>query len=177
MNVPRLETPRLVLRGPQVEDLDASAAMWSDPEIVRHISGTPSTREQSWGRLLRHAGHWALLGYGYWVVAERDTGAFVGEVGFADYRRDITPSLEGIPELGWALVRAAHGKGYATEAVRAAIAWAERSLGAAHTMACIITPENAASIRVAEKSGFSMTARTTYSGVPVLLYKRSTTTP
>ena len=74
----------------RIEDFDASAAMWADPEIVRHISGVPATREQSWARIMRYRGHWSLLDYGYWVVEDRATGMFIGEVGFADYHREIT---------------------------------------------------------------------------------------
>jgi len=43
--------------------------------------------------LLRYAGHWALAGYGYWIVEERESGRPVGEVGLADFRREISPPL------------------------------------------------------------------------------------
>jgi RimJ/RimL family protein N-acetyltransferase len=62
------------------------------------------------------------LSYGYWAVEEKTSGRYVGELGFADFKRDIVPSIEGMPELGWALVPQFHGKGYATEALRAAVA-------------------------------------------------------
>ena len=104
--------------------------MWADPQVVAHISGTPSTAEQSWSRLLRYTGHWQHLGFGYWVVESKADGAFIGEVGFADYYRDTTPSITGLPEAGWALKTAAHGKGYATEAVSAMLHWADRNLDA-----------------------------------------------
>ncbi len=168
-----IETPRLIMRPPGTDDFAASAAMWSDPEIVRFISGTPSTREQSWARLLRYAGHWAILGFGYWAVEERATGTFVGEVGFADYHRDIEPSLDGIPEVGWVFARSAHGKGYATEAVRASIAWGEEHFSGIREIACIIAPENLASIRIAEKCGFTLVRHTIYQEQPTLLYTRA----
>jgi len=144
--------------------------MWSDPGVVRFISGTPSTREQTWSRLLRYAGHWVLMGFGYWIVEERDSGAFVGEIGFSDYQRDIDPPLDGL-ELGWVLATPAHGKGYATEACRAAIAWAD-DVRDAPPMVCIIAPENAASIRVAEKCGFRPVRETQYHGEPVSVFVR-----
>ena len=116
-------------------------------------------------------GHWAWLGFGYWALEEKASGEFVGELGFADFKRDIQPSLEDIPELGWALVSRAHGKGYATEAVRAAIAWGDEHFGQRRT-ACIIHPENLASIHVAEKCGYQEFQRTTYKNHEVILYER-----
>lgn len=172
MQAPVLETPRLILRPHGVDDFDSCAAMWADPEIVRHISGTPSTREQSWSRLMRYAGQWSLLGFGYWAVEERGTGRFVGEVGFADYHREIEPSLDGMPELGWVLARSAHGKGYATEAVRAALAWGESHFDKRVRFACIVAPENAASVRVAEKCGFTLLQKTVYQAQPALMFVR-----
>lgn len=165
---PALDTARLVLRGPRLEDLDDSAAMWGDPEVTRHIGGRPFTAMECWHRLLRYAGHWALLGYGYWVVRDRDTGRFVGEVGLADWRREVDPPLDA-PEMGWALAPHAHGRGYATEAVRAVQAWASQHLGAPRTV-CMIDPGNTASHRVAEKCGYRPYARTTFLGEPTVLY-------
>jgi RimJ/RimL family protein N-acetyltransferase len=165
-------TERLNLRLHGAGDFDASAAMWADPEVVRHIGGVPSTRQLSWNRLLCYIGHWTLLGYGYWVVEERATGQFIGEVGFADFHRDIEPSLDGIPELGWALVPSAHGKGYATEAVRAALTWAKEHLHGASRVASIIAPENLASIRVAHKCGLLFWQEGRYRDQPVSLYER-----
>jgi RimJ/RimL family protein N-acetyltransferase len=173
VQAPSLETARLVLRGHRLDDFEPSAAMWADEAVVRHISGRPSTRDQSWSRVLRYAGHWALLGYGLWVIRERASGRFVGEAGFADYHREIEPSLDGIPELGWVFVRDAWGNGYATEAVEGALAWGREHLRAYARTACIIAPENVASIRVAEKTGFCRIAETTYLGEPCLLFDRS----
>lgn len=167
-----IETPRLRLRPHRLDDFDALAAMWADSSVVKYITGTPSTREQSWSRLLRYAGHWAMTGFGYWAVEERESGAFIGEAGFADYHRDIEPSLDGVPELGWFLAAHVHGKGYATEAARAAIAWGQEHLAGTPRIGCIIVAEHAASIRVAEKCGFSLLTATTYAGTPVLMYTR-----
>ena len=168
---PVIETERLKLRGHTPADLDASAAMWGDPEVTRFIGGKPATREETWGRLLRYAGHWPLLRYGYWLVEEKRSGRFVGEVGFADMKRDIAPPLDGMPESGWALAGWAHGQGFATEAVKAAIAWGDAHFGA-RTTTCIISPENTASIRVAEKCGYREYARTTYKGAPTIQFRR-----
>lgn len=168
---PALETERLTLRGHTPADFDECAAMWADPLVTRHIGGRPSTAEETWARLVRYAGMWALLGFGYWVARERETGRFVGEVGFADFRREITPSFDGAPEVGWALAASAHGRGFATEAVRAALAWADAHLPAPRTV-CMINPENTASIHVAARCGFREQTRTTYKDAEVWIYER-----
>lgn len=174
--IPALDTGRLTLRGHTLADVDACAAMWADPLVTRHIGGRPSTAEEVWARVLRYAGLWALLGYGYWVVRERASGRFVGEVGLADFRRDLTPSLGGAPEVGWALAPWAHGQGFATEAVRAALAWGDAHLvdhdGTPARSVCLIAPENAASIRVAEKCGFREAGRAAYKGTDTLVFAR-----
>ena len=169
--VPAIETDRLVMRGHRLEDFEASAEMWSDPGVTRFIGGRPLVEEDAWSKFLRYAGHWALMGFGYWAVEEKASGRFVGEIGFADFRRTIEPSLKGIPEIGWALAPWAQGQGFATEAVRAAVAWGERHFGAVRT-ACLIDPDNLPSIRVAEKCGYAQFTRTTYKGAPTILFYR-----
>ncbi|MDQ1388614.1 MAG: hypothetical protein QOF56_2068 [Acidobacteriaceae bacterium] len=171
VNVPILETERLRLRGHRLEDFVQCAAMWADPLVIRYIGGKPLTAEESWTRFLRYAGHWSLLGFGYWVAEEKQSGKFVGEIGFADYKRDIEPSLQGVPEIGWVLASSVHGRGYATEAVRAAVEWGDRHFEGART-ACIIAPDNLASVRVAEKCGYRQSQIASYKGHPTLMFER-----
>jgi RimJ/RimL family protein N-acetyltransferase len=166
-----LETARLILRAHDGNDLEAVHAMWSDPEIVRHITGKPSTREESWARILRYAGLWPLKGYGYWAVVEKSSGRFIGDIGIADFAREMMPPIYEAPEAGWALVPAAHGKGYATEAMQAALAWVDATLDVASTM-CMLDEKNAASMRVAQKCGYREYARAEYKGSSSLLYRR-----
>jgi len=166
-----IATERLRLRPHVAGDLAASWAMWSDPLVYGQILRAPSTEQQAWSRLLSYAGLWSLLGYGYWAVEERATGAFVGEIGFADFKRNITPSIRAIPEMGWVLASAYHGRGYATEGVRAALAWADQHVSAERTV-CIINAENTASIRVAEKVGYVQTHETTFNNLPTLMFER-----
>jgi RimJ/RimL family protein N-acetyltransferase len=172
MVIPELHTERLQMRGPTHEDFSDSASMWGNPEVTLHIGGKPSTHEESWWRLLRNIGHWAVMGFGYWVVREKATGRFVGEVGLADLQRTIEPSFAGAPEMGWVLAPSAHGKGYATEAVQAALGWARTRFGAEQRLVCLIDPGNTASLRVAEKAGFVEHARTLYHGEPVIQLER-----
>ena len=171
MTPPVLETPRLRLRAHRVEDYPASCAMWASPDVTRYIGGKPSSPQQTWQRLLSYAGHWQLLDFGYWVVEERAGGRFVGELGFANYERDIVASMRGVPELGWALVPEVRGRGYATEALGATIAWGDVRFPDPRTV-CLISPQNAPSIRVAQKVGFAEFARTELGGQTVLLFER-----
>ena len=122
-------------------------------------------------RLMRNAGNWALMGYGSWLVEEKGGGTFVGEIGFMTLIRDIVPSLEGYPEIGWVVAPRAHGKGYATEAVRAALAWSDANIAEPRTT-CIISPENAPSLGVAAKCGFTEFARTSFRGEPTVMLER-----
>lgn len=181
---PALDTARLTLRGHTPADFAECTAMWADPRVTRHIGGRPSTAEEVWARVLRYAGTWALLGFGYWVARERATGRFVGEVGFADFRRELAPPLEpplrDAPEVGWALAPWAHGRGLATEAVGAALAWGDAHVAAPRAdphrdsspTICLIAPENVASLRVAAKCGYQEAARTTYRGEPTIVLAR-----
>ena len=59
----RLETPRLVLRRYRESDLDAVAAMNSDPEVMRYIGdGQQLARPMAWRNLAMMVGHWSLRG-------------------------------------------------------------------------------------------------------------------
>ncbi len=155
---PVLRTARLVMDMHRPEDLDDCAVMGADPSVTRHLGGKPFSRSESWWRILRTAGTWSLSGFGYWALREASSGRFVGDVGFGDPRRDITPSLDGIPEIGWVLASWAHGRSYATEAAQAAIAWADANLAHPETV-CLIDLSNVASLRVAEKAGYVETGR------------------
>jgi len=169
--VPVIETARLRLRAHRAEDHAACLAIWSDPDVVRYIGGRPLTSEEVWKRLLQYVGLWSILGYGYWAVEEKATGQYLGDIGFADFRRELQPSLHGMLEFGWVLAPHAHGKGYATEAVNAAVAWGSQHFGDLRAV-CIISPDNLPSIRVAEKAGFKRWQETTYHGSPTIVFSR-----
>jgi RimJ/RimL family protein N-acetyltransferase len=172
---PELVTARLVLRGHRLGDFADCASMWADPDVTRYISGRPVPREEAWMKLLRNVGHWSLRGFGFWVVRERGSGAFVGEVGLGEFKRDMVLTTEGVPEIGWVVAPAAHKKGFATEAARAALAWFDAQIGMPRT-SCLIHPDNAPSLRVAAKCGYDETLRTTYKGQPVVLLHRELAT-
>ena len=166
----RIETDRLVLDLHSLAAFDEFAAMWSDPETVRFIGGKPGTRQESWMRLLRYRGLWPLLGYGYWAVHEKATGRFAGDLGFADFHRDADPFIDGIPEAGWVLAPWARGRGYAAEALAAALAWLDTQ-GFSKSV-CIIDAENAPSLRLAAKVGYGDPATMMLAGAPITLLTR-----
>ncbi|BBD98277.1 N-acetyltransferase [Sphingobium amiense] len=172
---PILETPRLILRAHRVEDYAACRRLWSDADVVRFIGGMAQDAQAVWFRLLRYAGMWSLLGYGMWAIEDRESGAFLGEAGLLSAERGI-PELEGVPEAGWVLGPQAWGKGIATEAMTAVIRWADAHADAP-SLRCIVEPDNAPSIRVAEKLGFSPLTDTLYGGKPTRVFDRPRNPP
>ena len=145
--------------------------MNADPRVVRYAGGQTHSREDTWRRMLAGIGLWSVFGYGPWTVERKADGLYLGQVGFQDFKRDMSPSIEGQPEIGWFFAVHAHGKGYATEAVGAVLAWADEVL-AGQELVAIIDPANAASIRVAEKTGFMRTGKANYHGDTVMIYRR-----
>ncbi|MCM2396760.1 GNAT family N-acetyltransferase [Rhizobium sp. S95] len=166
-----ITTERLVLRRPELRDFEAYATMWSHPEVLRHISTEPFSEEMIWGRFLRQAGGWLYMGFGYFVMEEKESGQFVGQIGFQDLHRDLTPSLIGTMEAGWTLHPTAHGKGYASEAAAAVFQWAEENFSG-QRITCIIAPENIPSLKIAAKMRMHEFARSTYHGKPVIMMER-----
>lgn len=167
MEPPVLETERLVLRGFGPADFEAYAAMFGDPEVARHVGdGTPLDRTGAWRSLAMVVGHWRLAGCGLWAVAERGgSGEAVGRVGLL--RPEGWPGLE----LAWAIARPRQGRGYATEAAARAMAWAFDEFGA-DRLVSMVRPENAPSIRVAEKLGMARDGEIGMLGAPALLFAR-----
>lgn len=164
-----LTTPRLSLRPHRLDDFPAMLRLWSHPEVTRFIAGNrPLTHEEVWQRLLRYAGLWPLLGFGYFAITNRQTGAFLGEAGLADFHRQIEPSLDGYAEAGWALLPDHWGNCLASEAMGAILDW-YASTPAPRSVASIINPENTVSVRLAHKIGFKLKATTEYNGTPCLM--------
>jgi RimJ/RimL family protein N-acetyltransferase len=168
---PIVETERLILRPHRADDLDAYAALWADPATVRFIGGRSLTRSEAWIRILRQIGHWQVLGFGFWALEDKATGALAGEAGFHDLKRDIVPRLDGSLEAGWALVPGMHGRGLGTEIVRALLAYADEKHPDAR-LTCMIEPANRPSMRLAERHGFREFARTVHAGAEVALFER-----
>lgn len=167
---PILETERLRLRPQRLSDKDVHIAMWADERVTRFIGGDPRAPDVSWAKFLSSAGLWPVMGFGYWVFADKANDALVGMGGLSYFGRGI-PELEDLPEAGWAFDAEHWGAGYATEAMRAALGWADANLDASEVR-CIIDPGNDASERVAAKLGFRRIGDSDALGHVVAIYAR-----
>ena len=164
MEIPTLDTPRLVLRELRTTDLDDYARTCADPRVMRYLgAGKPLSRAESWRHLAFFLGHWQLRGFGMWAVVDKATGKLIGRIGF--HQPEGWPGFE----IGWTIDRQCWGQGFATEGARAALRLAVGTYGQQHVIS-LIHPENTASIRVAEKIGESLEGENEISGTKVLRY-------
>lgn len=170
MNCPTLETPRLRLRPHRLSDKADHVAMWADTRVTAFIGGQPRPEMLSWSKFLAGAGLWPVMGFGYWVFADRVTDRLVGQGGLSYFARGIA-ELEGVPEAGWAFDADHWGQGLATEAMGAVLGWADAHLDAPD-IRCIIDEANVASVRVGEKLGFVKFAEAVAEGDPVAVFAR-----
>ncbi len=169
---PKLETERLILREFRAEDLDAHSATLGDADVMRYVGGKPMSREDSWRRLCSAVGSWHLIGIGAWAVERKSDGRMVGHCGFFEFQRDMVPSIRGEPEMGWIFDRSVHGHGIAFEACEQALRWADEHLRA-DSFPAIISLENTASMKLAEKLGFQRQDDATYRDEPIALFRRN----
>lgn len=168
----RIETSRLVLRPFDEMDFPAFLEIMRDPQTFGHANRGPMEEEEAWNRLLRHIGHWTIKGYGLFAVEEKMSGLLVGEAGLNIFRRDFRDDADTAPEALWAIARWAQRRGYATEAGRAALEWAEKALGIDRTV-CLISRTNLPSLRVAAKLGYVCFREVAHGGAPCLLMERN----
>ena len=162
VDIPRVETRRLLLREWRADDLDPYAAICADPEVTRFLGG-PVSRADAWRDMAMGVGHWLLNGYGQWVLERREDNRKIGRAGL--WQPEGWPGLE----VGWVLARDAWGSGYATEAGRASREWARDELGTGELIS-IIAVENAASRRVAERLGMAVGEEREFRGQRVAIY-------
>jgi RimJ/RimL family protein N-acetyltransferase len=155
----RLETERLVLRLPRLEDAPAAAEYLADPEAMRFLGGSTVPPEDAPAVVRKWMRRWESEGVGPFVLERREDGVFVGRCGILVWdSRDWTQSTfaeageHARPELGWTLVRRHWGNGYATEAAFAARDWARAERGFTRLIS-LVNPANVASQRVAERLG------------------------
>jgi RimJ/RimL family protein N-acetyltransferase len=141
-----LESARLRLRLPAEDDWRALYSYYGDAASVRYTLGTPLTEAQTWRTWAGVIGHWAWRGYGPYSLLDQDDGAVLGVAGL------WFPNDWPEPEIKWALVPAARGRGYAAEAARAVRAMAREHLPGLQLIS-LIASGNEASVRVAQAAG------------------------
>ncbi len=145
LNIPRLETDRLILRGPEHRDFEPLAAFYADEARAWGFGGA-LPRNEAWRWFASSIGHWALHGYGYWTIEEKHTGNICGITGI--WNPDGWPE----PEIGWVMFEGAEGKGIAYEAALAARTYAYEHMGFT-TLTSNIFPGNDRSVALAERMG------------------------
>ncbi|MBD8872501.1 GNAT family N-acetyltransferase [Rhodanobacter sp. DHB23] len=141
----RIETERLILRPPQAGDFAGWAAFFADPEATRHMGG-PRSEPLAWRHFLMMVGAWNIQGASSFSLIDKRSGQWLGWSGPWD-----PPGWPG-REVGWSLVRAAWGHGYATEAATAVVDWVFRTLGWDEVIH-LVTPDNHPSQGVARRLG------------------------
>lgn len=145
--VPTIETQRLRLRALGEADFGPLAEFYAD-DRSRFVGG-PKNPDETWRALACEIGHWSLRGYGRFGVEEKASGAFVGVIG------PWNPHGWPEAELGWDLMNGFEGRGYATEAARAARDYAYTTLGWTSAIS-LVADGNDGSARVAERLGATL---------------------
>jgi len=140
-----LRTSRLLLRPWRDEDVAAFAELSADPAVMEYLVPLP-------GWVARARAHWEQHGYGQWVVEIPGEASFAGVVGLntITYEAHFTPAVE----VAWRFARAYWGRGYATEAARAALDHGFEKLALAEIVATTV-PTNQRSRRVMERLGMT----------------------
>jgi RimJ/RimL family protein N-acetyltransferase len=151
-----IETERLRLRLPRPDDVESLLEYFSDPVAMEFIDAPTDDPAEARAAVERWLARWEADGFGFFAADRLDDGAMVGRIGLLvwDTRTWQTTTLKeagahGQVEIGWSLARRHWGHGYATEAALAVRSWAyERRIA---SLVSLIHPDNARSIRVAEK--------------------------
>lgn len=152
MSGPVLTTERLTLRLPREGDWRRMAEIVAHPATGRYLGGAEHLADR-FNRFIRNAGSWQIYGYGAFMICLKDTDTLIGNCGVFRSYRGLGPQFDDRAEAGW-IVAAEHvGKGLAHEAMTAVLAWFDRTH--ALPVFCMIAPQNAPSIRLAGKLGFT----------------------
>jgi RimJ/RimL family protein N-acetyltransferase len=161
-HIPVVETDRLILRAPKLEDLPAVTAFFASARS--EMVGGPLSEMEAHRRILGPFGSWALRGHGLWFIADKETDAYLGSTGIL-----FGPGWDE-PELGWNVVAEAEGKGIAFEAARAARRYAAEHSGH-NGVISYIDPANTRSAALARRMGATVEREDIFLGKPVHVYR------
>ncbi|RKT85704.1 Protein N-acetyltransferase, RimJ/RimL family [Saccharopolyspora antimicrobica] len=161
-----IRTERLVLSRPQPTDADAFIALHNTPEAYPHDGWLRRTPEQALEQLDRFREKWAADGIGYWTIRLAGTAEVIGFGGVQHHDEDDGPELN----VYYRFFPTAWGRGYATEMVEAALGWARRHRPD-RTVRIVTDPANTASVRLAEKLGFTRYLERQRDGHPEVVFR------
>ena len=169
---PIITTQRLELWQPVAADLAELHALTQGDEMRRFLGNHTPSKADSFARLMRNAGSWALHGYGSFMVRRRGSTQIIGNCGIFRSLRGFGKGLDDVPEAGWIIDRSVWGQGFAKEAMRACLAWFDQVHGA-QRVACMIEEEHAVSDALAAALGFvCYDSQVLEDGATVVLYER-----
>ncbi len=162
-----LETARLMLEPFNDSHYEGLRVMESDADVMRYISnGIVKTPEETWENIRRVNARWQKYGFSWWAIKDKSSGIIVGAACLQHLE-----NVDGAPlEIGWRLVPEHNGKGYATEAAKAIIAFAAERTGATYLVA-VADPENMPSQRVMQRLGMTYKAIEQHYDVPCIVYE------
>jgi len=159
-----MRSPRLTLRACTKTDGSVLESLYSDPEVARFIGGDRLDAEAARRQASTFASVWRDHSYGQSVLIDTESGGAVGRAGLHPW-----PAW-GELELGWVLRRANQGRGLAREAAQVWLDWATTARPAPYLIS-VIHPDNSASIRLAERLGFTVERHDTTPWNDVLVYR------
>lgn len=145
-----VRTDRLILRRWLATDLEPFGALNADPVVMQHFHHGPRSRADSDAFAERIESEWLRRDFGLWAIEVPGVAPFIGFVGLheAVFEAPFTPAVE----VGWRLAREHWGRGYATEAARASLAWGFATTDLAEILSFTATT-NTRSMRVMERIG------------------------
>ena len=169
---PLLLTERLELWQPVASDLPGLLDLTFDGETRRFLGPSLPSERDSGERLLRNAGSWALFGYGTFAVRWRGRDRIIGSCGLFHTWRGFGKGMDDVPEAGWIMHRDVWGRGVASEAMVAILAWFDAEHGRRRTV-CMIEEDHAVSDKLARKLGYApYDTEELDDGAVVALYER-----
>lgn len=161
-----LDTERLRLHRVTPGHTDGFAALYAKPEVMRHLTGRPRSREETVAHVAKMMGHWETHGFGLFAVTLREAPGVMGRAGLC-YLEDT-----GLVEIAYLFDTPWWGQGLATEVGRELLRWGFEELGLERIYG-VANLENVASQVVLRKLGMAHEGRAHHYGDEVERFHRS----